>query len=128
MRFTAFLKLLGLMVSTLLALCSFSLGVENFSNLPPCPGSRITDALVDSSGILWASTQGEGLFYLELDKNVWKRQEQRQIFQILKISMPWLKMPREEYGWEQTVGECVFGMANNGKHTPVRRHCRVAVF
>lgn len=73
MRFTAFLKLLGLMVSTLLALCSFSLGVENFSNLPPCPGSRITDALVDSSGILWASTQGEGLFYLELDKNVWKK-------------------------------------------------------
>lgn len=28
---------------------------------------------MDSSGILWASTQGEGLFYLELDKKVWKK-------------------------------------------------------
>lgn len=72
-RCTVFNNLLAVIVLVLSVLGSFSLGLESSSPLPPCPGNRITSALMDSSGILWASTQGQGLFYLKLDERIWKK-------------------------------------------------------
>lgn len=68
-----FKKTLELIVLVLVVLCPFSLGGNGYFNLPPCPGNRMTSALMDSSGILWVSTEGQGLFYLKMGEKVWKK-------------------------------------------------------
>lgn len=70
---TVFNRALKLIILVLIVLYSFSFGEERFFNLPPCPGNRITSALLDSSGTLWASTQGQGLYYLKADEKKWKK-------------------------------------------------------
>lgn len=119
---TVFNRALKLIILVLIVLYSFSFGEERFFNLPPCLGNRITSALLDSSGTLWASTQGQGLYYLKADEKKWKKAEPSAIFPILKISMPWLKMLREEYGLEPIGGDYVFGMAGNGNNILTRPH------
>lgn len=66
-------RVLKSIISVLIALYSFSFGGENSFKIPTCPGNRITSALVDSSGMLWASTQGQGLYYLKLGEHIWKK-------------------------------------------------------
>lgn len=70
---TVFNRAWKLIILALIVLYSFSFGEEKSSKLPPCPGNRITSALVDSSGTLWASTQGQGLYYLKADEKKWKK-------------------------------------------------------
>lgn len=55
-------------------------GTGSIDRLPACPGNGVTAALMDSSGVLWMATQGQGLYRLQPGENEWKKEEKSDNF------------------------------------------------